>query len=114
MHPGWADTPAVRSVQLRGHQTWSDPELILCITFRSAMPDFHAKMKDKLRTVDQGADTVVWLAISAAAGSAPSGRFWQDSAEAATHLPLAWTKSSQAERDELMRVLEGMRTQFSD
>ena len=78
------------------------------------MPDFHAKMKDKLRTVDQGADTVVWLAISAASGSAPSGRFWQDRAEAATHLPLAWTKSSQAERDELMRVLESMRTQFSD
>jgi len=33
MHPGWADTPAVRS----------------------AMPDFYAKMKDKLRTVEQGA-----------------------------------------------------------
>ena len=42
MHPGWADTPALRS----------------------AMPDFHAKMKDKLRTVEQGADTVVWLAVS--------------------------------------------------
>ena len=42
MHPGWADTPAVRS----------------------AMPDFHAKMKDKLRSVEQGADTVVWLAVS--------------------------------------------------
>ena len=42
MHPGWADTPAVRA----------------------AMPEFHAKMKDKLRTVEQGADTVVWLAIS--------------------------------------------------
>ena len=28
------------------------------------MPDFHAKMKDKLRTVEQGADTVVWLAVS--------------------------------------------------
>ena len=42
MHPGWADTPAVRT----------------------AMPDFHAKMKDKLRTVEQGADTVVWLAVS--------------------------------------------------
>ena len=78
------------------------------------MPDFHAKMKDKLRTVDQGADTVVWLAISLAAASAPSGKFWQDRAEAATHLPLAWTKTSQGERDELMRALEGMRTQFSD
>jgi len=92
MHPGWADTPAVRS----------------------AMPDFHAKMKDKLRTVDQGADTVVWLAISPVAASAPSGKFWQDRAEVAAHLPLAWTKTSQGERDEMMKVLEGMRSQFSD
>ena len=39
---GWADTPAVRS----------------------SMPDFYNKMKDKLRTVEQGADTIVWLAIA--------------------------------------------------
>ena len=42
---GWADTPAVRS----------------------SMPDFYNKMKDKLRTVEQGADTVVWLAMADAA-----------------------------------------------
>ena len=45
---------------------------------------------------EQGADTVVWLAISSAAASAPSGRFWQDRAETPAHLPLAWTRSSQA------------------
>jgi dehydrogenase/reductase SDR family protein 12 len=28
------------------------------------MPDFYNKMKDKLRTVEQGADTIVWLAIA--------------------------------------------------
>ena len=28
------------------------------------MPDFYEKMKNKLRTVDQGADTIIWLAIS--------------------------------------------------
>merc|ERR1719325_458059 len=50
------------------------------------MPDFHAKMKDKLRSVEQGADTVVWLAISAAAASAPSGKFWQDRDTAAARL----------------------------
>ena len=31
------------------------------------MPDFYNRMKDKLRTVEQGADTIVWLAISSAA-----------------------------------------------
>ena len=42
MHPGWSDTPAVRT----------------------AMPDFYEKMKDKLKTADEGADTIVWLSIT--------------------------------------------------
>ena len=41
------------------------------------MPDFHAKMQSKLRTEAMGADTVVWLAVSAAAGQQPSGLFFQ-------------------------------------
>jgi len=44
------------------------------------MPDFHAKMKNKLRTEAQGADTVVWLAISDAASRQPSGLFFQGQA----------------------------------
>ena len=79
----------------------------------SAMPDFHAKMKDKLRSVEQGADTVVWLAISAAATSAPSGKFWQDRDTAAAHLPLAWTKSSQQDRDKFMKILEDIKQKIS-
>ncbi|NXX92161.1 DHR12 reductase, partial [Centropus bengalensis] len=55
MHPGWADTPAVRS----------------------SMPDFYQKMKDRLRTEVQGADTVVWLAVSSEATKLPSGLFFQ-------------------------------------
>jgi dehydrogenase/reductase SDR family protein 12 len=31
------------------------------------MPDFYNKMKDKLRTVEQGADTIVWLALAKSA-----------------------------------------------
>jgi hypothetical protein len=31
-----------------------------CILFSL---DFHAKMKDRLRTTAQGADTILWLAI---------------------------------------------------
>jgi len=91
MHPGWADTPAVRS----------------------AMPDFHAKMKDKLRSVEQGADTVVWLAVSPAALHAESGQFWQDRVPVSAHLPLAWTRAGQAERDRLMASLEEFKEKFS-
>ena len=91
MHPGWADTPAVRS----------------------SMPDFYNKMKDKLRTVEQGADTVVWLALADAAYSAPSGQFWQDRTAVATHLPLAWTKSSQEDKEKLMKTLADMKDKFT-
>ena len=91
MHPGWADTPAVRS----------------------AMPDFHAKMKDKLRSVEQGADTIVWLAVSPAALQFESGQFWQDRVPVSAHLPLAWTRAGQAERDRLMASLEEFKEKFS-
>ncbi|XRB18480.1 dehydrogenase/reductase SDR family member 12 [Pseudoscourfieldia marina] len=40
MHPGWAETPGVQN----------------------ALPSFSAQMQGKLRTPEQGADTVVWLA----------------------------------------------------
>jgi len=92
MHPGWADTPAVRS----------------------AMPDFHAKMKDKLRSVEQGADTIVWLAVSPAALQFESGQFWQDRVPVSAHLPLAWTRAGQAEKDRLMASLEEFKEKFSE
>merc|ERR1719323_966325 len=92
MHPGWADTPAVRT----------------------AMPDFHAKMKDKLRSVEQGADTVVWLAISSAALQGNSGQFWQDRVPVSAHLPLAWTRVGQGEKERLISALEEFREKFSE
>ncbi|XP_053313730.1 dehydrogenase/reductase SDR family member 12 [Spea bombifrons] len=91
MHPGWADTPAVRS----------------------SMPDFYEKMKNRLRTEDQGADTVVWLAISPAATQQPSGLFFQDRKPVSTHLPLASTRSSPADEEELLRNLEELSQKFA-
>lgn len=41
------------------------------------MPDFYQKMKNSLRTEAQGADTVVWLAVSSEAAKLPSGLFFQ-------------------------------------
>uniref|UniRef100_A0A8B9HAX6 Si:ch211-165b10.3 n=1 Tax=Astyanax mexicanus TaxID=7994 RepID=A0A8B9HAX6_ASTMX len=75
MHPGWADTAAVAT----------------------AMPQFYQMMRDRLRTAEQGADTVVWLAVSSAAKATASGLFFQDRRVVPTHLPLAWTSSSQEE-----------------
>jgi dehydrogenase/reductase SDR family protein 12 len=44
------------------------------------MPDFYNKMKDKLRTVEQGSDTIVWLALAKSAVVDPKnkgGQFFQ-------------------------------------
>lgn len=41
------------------------------------MPQFHQMMGDRLRSAEQGADTVVWLALSKAAARQPSGLFFQ-------------------------------------
>lgn len=90
MHPGWADTPAVQA----------------------SMPDFHVKMKNKLRTEVQGADTVVWLAVSDAASRQPSGLFFQDRKAVPTHLPLALSRSSPAEEEKLLSTLEQLAEKF--
>lgn len=92
MHPGWADTPAVRS----------------------SMPDFYEKMKNKLRTEAQGADTVVWLAVSDAASRQPSGLFFQDRKAVSTHLPLAFSKTPPAEDQKLMNLLEELADKFKN
>ncbi|KAG7331439.1 hypothetical protein KOW79_005408 [Hemibagrus wyckioides] len=81
-------------------------------THKSSMPDFHARMKNKLRTEAQGADTVVWLAVSHAAVKHPSRLFFQEQTPVATHLPLALTRSSSAEENELMKTLEQLGERF--
>ncbi|MET9225862.1 SDR family NAD(P)-dependent oxidoreductase [Lentzea sp. NPDC003310] len=60
MHPGWADTPGVAG----------------------SLPGFHRLTRAFLRTPEEGADTVVWLA---ATNPAP-GRFWHDRRERPTHV----------------------------
>lgn len=81
MHPGWADTPAVSS----------------------SIPTFHRLTKSILRTPQQGADTVIWLA--AAAKSFNSGTFWFDRKIRRTHA-FPWTKETKATQQDLWKLLE--------
>ncbi|MGZ8607052.1 MAG: SDR family NAD(P)-dependent oxidoreductase [Actinomycetota bacterium] len=75
MHPGWADTPGIAA----------------------ALPGFHRLIGPRLRTAEEGADTIVWLAASAEPSRA-TGRFWLDRrARPLDRLPL--TRFD--ERDEL-------------
>jgi dehydrogenase/reductase SDR family member 12 len=77
MHPGWSDTPGVRS----------------------SLPRFYRATRPLLRTPAQGADTIVWLGAAAKPGHS-SGRFWHDRRQRPTHL-LRWTRETAQERERL-------------
>jgi len=54
-HPGWVDTPGVRD----------------------SLPMFYRLTRRALRTPEQGADTILWLAAGDAGGS-ETGKLWHD------------------------------------
>jgi len=71
------------------------------------MPDFHAKLKDKFRTPAEGADTILWLAISPEVpNKVKSGDFIQDRASVSKHLPLAWTHHDTREEEKFWEILQ--------
>lgn len=77
MHPGWAKTDGVAS----------------------SLPTFNLLMKPLLRSPDQGADTIVWLAAGDEAASSTGG-FWFDRRQVSTHLVEA-TRETQEDRERL-------------
>ena len=77
MHPGWADTPGVRD----------------------SLPRFYGLMRPILRTPDQGAYTLVWLAASDEAATY-TGRLFFDRTPRRTHV-MSRTKESPSDRDRL-------------
>jgi NAD(P)-dependent dehydrogenase (short-subunit alcohol dehydrogenase family) len=77
MHPGWAATAGVAR----------------------SLPTFNTLMKPFLRTPEQGADTIVWLA-AATEPAATTGQFWFDRAIAPTHL-VDSTREAAADRARL-------------
>ena len=77
MHPGWADTPGVRT----------------------SLPTFRRVVGPLLRNPAQGADTIAWLAL-ARLPAAPAGRIWHDRRARASHrLP-----TTRAARGEVARL----------
>jgi len=63
VHPGWADTPGVEA----------------------SLPTFRRVVGPLLRTPEQGADTLVWLAADDGEPLATTGRFWLDRKPRAIH-----------------------------
>jgi NAD(P)-dependent dehydrogenase (short-subunit alcohol dehydrogenase family) len=90
MHPGWADTPGVRS----------------------SLPTFYKLTRPLLRTPEQGADTIVWLA-AAAEPARSSGGFWHDRRRRPTHR-LPWTRETAADRQALWTACEHLTNDRGD
>jgi len=82
MHPGWADTPSVKS----------------------SLPRFHRVTKHILRTPAEGADSVVWMAACPRARRS-TGRFFFDRKERRTHL-LSSTRETEEDRRALWNLCE--------
>jgi NAD(P)-dependent dehydrogenase (short-subunit alcohol dehydrogenase family) len=88
MHPGWVDTPGIKR----------------------ALPEFHALVNKLLRTPEQGADTIVWLALSKEAGQS-TGRFWLDRRPHETVI-FPGTGESEKERQVLWHKLQDLISQL--
>jgi NAD(P)-dependent dehydrogenase (short-subunit alcohol dehydrogenase family) len=71
MHPGWVDTPGIAV----------------------ALPGFYRVMRSLLRTPQQGADTIIWLATADPA-QLGTGRFWHDRRPRSEYR-LPWTRTAQ-------------------
>ncbi|VVB18061.1 unnamed protein product [Arabis nemorensis] len=85
MHPGWAETPGVAK----------------------SLPSFSESFSGKLRTSEQGADTIVWLALQPKE-KLVSGAFYFDRAEAQKHLKLAGTSKSHDLIDSVIDTVHSM------
>ncbi len=81
MHPGWADTPGVAG----------------------SLPAFRAMTRRLLRTAEQGADTITWLAAAPEAARV-SGVFWLDREPHVTNV-FPGTDASAPERQQLWDAL---------
>ena len=82
MHPGWADTPGVEN----------------------SLPGFYRATRNLLRSPEEGADTIVWLAASTEA-SQVNGKLWLDREQHPSHL-FKRTIETADERSKLLQALQ--------
>lgn len=83
MHPGWADTVGVQN----------------------SLPTFQKMMKGRLRTSEEGSDTILWLAIAQSVYTEASGQFWFDRQSVREHF-MPWTQATMEKKKLLWDTLE--------
>lgn len=86
MHPGWAKTPGVES----------------------SIPEFYNALKGQFRSAEEGADTIIYMAVADEVMSLPSGEFFLDRKVVPKHLFAAGTKYGAGKREQLIERLEGI------
>lgn len=82
MHPGWVDTPGVRH----------------------SMPSFKKLLNKRLRSIEEGADTILWLATS---DNYQNGKFWFDRKLAKTTL-FNFNQTSKQEEELLWKTCQSI------
>lgn len=87
MHPGWCATDALKT----------------------AMPEFYDQQKRTLRTEEEGADTIVWMAASKVfegKNDENNGKFWFDRRSVRTNFPFSGTDLSGSDRELLWKNIQ--------
>ncbi|KAK8775115.1 hypothetical protein V5799_031541 [Amblyomma americanum] len=83
------------------HPGWLEPEGV-----KEAVPKLLRKVSVRCRSVEEAADTILWLAISRAALKHSSGMFFQDRRTTCPHIPFGKTKTSIDDEKFFMKNLE--------
>lgn len=72
------------------------------------MPEFYRMTKNQLRSMEQGADTIVYLAVAEEAVRFASGEFFFDRTPAAKHLWMSGTNYTEGDVEKLVKGLESI------
>ena len=87
--------------------TQSKRDILPCLGTFNLNRDRACRFSGNLRTSEEGADTVIWLALQPKE-KLVSGGFYFDRAEAPKHLPFTATKGSHSAIDSIIVKLHSM------
>ncbi len=88
---------------LQHHFSCSHPGWVKTSALEEALPDFVGKLGSRLRSANQGADTILWCL--AEHSNIPTGKFWFDREIRPTN-PFFWTRESYQKRKALIALCE--------